>query len=148
MLTKCLLYKMSPLLYVSLLKCEIIVNSSKKLCVGRHQRMEFWGHPWDDYIQTPPQLDPTNPGMKIGSGMIQGSKTSSFSLQHRLQDGPLAHPQLLKMLDLLQIMTFWYQVNETHFYIDLRENSLRKVLRILNFECFRMWIICVVGKCL
>ena len=98
--TKCLLQSMSVSYTVTFL-----LNSSKKLYIGRHlQCKELWGHPWDDHIQTLPQLDSTSPGMKVGSSMIRESQTASISLRHRLQDSLLVRPPLL--------MPFWCQVNE------------------------------------
>ncbi|KAL2329038.1 hypothetical protein Fmac_022465 [Flemingia macrophylla] len=61
---------------------------------------------WDDRIQTLPQLDSTSLGTKDGSSTIWGSQTSSFPLQRKLQDSPLAPPQLLEMLGLAQMMPF------------------------------------------
>jgi len=118
---------------------RFILNSSLKLCVGRHLRCkELWDHPWNGNIQILPHLGSASPGIEVGSSMIQGSQIASFSPQNRLQDSPLANPQLLKMLDLLLMVPFW-----CHYCVGLRE-----VLRIsfLSFECFRMWMTCVDSK--
>jgi len=123
---------------------RFILKSSKKLYVGRlvHCK-ELWGHPWDDHIQTLPLLDTTSLEMKVGSSMIQGSQTVSFSPRHRLQDSLLAHPPLLKRLDLRQKVTFWYQVDENPLFCWF-ERSLEN--KLLSFECFRMWMICIGSK--
>ena len=91
-----------------------VVNSSKKLYVGIHLHCkELWGRPLDDDIQNLPQLDLTSPGIMVGSSMILESQTASFSLQHRLQGSPSAHPWLLKMQICLQkMMSSWFQVSE------------------------------------
>ena len=119
--TKCLLQSMSVSYTVTFL-----LNSSKKLYIGRHlQCKELWGHPWDDHIQTLPQLDSTSPGMKVGSSMIRESQTASISLRHRLQDSLLVRPPLL--------MPFWCQVNE----IPLLYWSEK---RMVEEKCWEFWI--------
>jgi len=129
----------------------LIVHSSKKLYVGRlFQCKELWDHPWDDHIQILPLLDSTSLGMKVGSSMIQGSQTASFSLPRRLQDAPFAYQLLLEVLDLLQILPFWYQVNENQCCIDMWTEQFEKSAfkKLLNLEWFWMWMICVGPNCL
>ena len=103
-----LLYKISPLIYAGLLKCEILGQFKQDVMLKKTSSLQGivrppmgWSYPNSS------QLYSTSPGMKVGSRTTQGSQTASFSLQHRLQDGPFVHPLLSKMLDLLQIRPFW-----------------------------------------
>ena len=92
---------------------RFIIHSSKKLYGWRDLPCkELWDHPWSAHIQTLLQLDSTSLGMRVGSSMIQGSSTSSFSLQHTPLGSLLVHSLLLKTLHWLQILFSCFQVNE------------------------------------
>jgi len=62
------------------------------------------------------------------------------------------NPLLLKILDFLQIKSFWYRVNESPLlYWPCEKYENRRVSRkswkkLLNFQSFRMWMICVDPK--
>lgn len=124
---------------------RFILNSSQKLCVGRHLRCkELWDHPLNGNIQILPQLDSISPGIEVGSSMIPGSQIASFSPRHRLRDSPLGHPSLLKMLDLLHIVPFWCQVDENPLLCWFERSLESKLFEF--WRVYRMWMACVDSK--
>ena len=123
-------------------------HSSERWRLGTHPPcMVLWDRPLDGHTRILSQLDSANPERMVGSSMIRGWQTASFSLQHRLQGSPLEPPQLWKMLGLQQLMSSWCQVSENPlllYELRLGKRILWIRCKFLNFKCFRMWITSVV----